>query len=241
MPAVIQTFGYVYLTINQINHRAYVGKRSGVFKWWYVGSGKIIKQAVQKYGRENFTVEVLQQCDSQEELNQAEKDWIVYLNAHADPDFYNIAMGGEGNLGLKHTPESLALMSRPGPLNPMFGRRHKDLSIAAMRVALKGRPSSMKGRSHTDESKAKISAAKTGVKQSEERAEASRAALELARAKAIPARAVTATRLSDGGQESYPSVQAAADILGCKPRNIYHALAGYNQSSNKRTWQYDAI
>ena len=53
-------YGYIYLTINTINKRMYIGKKqSEQYDPTYYGSGKVIKQAIQKYGIENFNNVIL--------------------------------------------------------------------------------------------------------------------------------------------------------------------------------------
>ena len=65
--------GIIYLTQNQMNNKIYIGQtvRENVN---YLGSGVFLKQAIKKYGRENFTREILEECDSLEELNAAEEE-----------------------------------------------------------------------------------------------------------------------------------------------------------------------
>ena len=44
-------YGYVYETINLVNNKKYIGKRvKSKFDINYKGSGKILKQAFEKYG-----------------------------------------------------------------------------------------------------------------------------------------------------------------------------------------------
>ena len=53
-------YGYIYLTTNLINGRVYVGKhKSSKYDSSYYGSGKAIKNALKKYGVENFSNEIL--------------------------------------------------------------------------------------------------------------------------------------------------------------------------------------
>jgi hypothetical protein len=60
-----------------------------------MGSGKLIKAAIRKYGKENFTKEILHICSSLEELNQRERE-LVTAEVLKDPLSYNIALGGGG-------------------------------------------------------------------------------------------------------------------------------------------------
>ena len=54
-------FGYIYKTTNLINGKIYVGKRqSSTFDENYYGSGKYFKRALKKYGKSNFSREVLE-------------------------------------------------------------------------------------------------------------------------------------------------------------------------------------
>ena len=67
-------YGYVYKTTNNLNNKIYIGQhKSSVFDDKYIGSGKILLQAITKYGKDNFTTEVLEWCDSREQLNEKEK------------------------------------------------------------------------------------------------------------------------------------------------------------------------
>ena len=89
-------YGYVYLTTNNVNGKQYIGqKKSDVFlENKYLGSGKILKQAIKKDGKENFTVQLLEACDTKEELNDKEIYWILYYDAVNSENFYNLATGG---------------------------------------------------------------------------------------------------------------------------------------------------
>ena len=43
--------------------------------------------------------EILEICQTKEELNEREKYWISYYNAVEDPNFYNRSEGGQGGDG----------------------------------------------------------------------------------------------------------------------------------------------
>ena len=53
-------FGYVYITRNNINNKIYIGKREkSYFDVGYIGSGKYLKHAIDKYVKDNFSCEIL--------------------------------------------------------------------------------------------------------------------------------------------------------------------------------------
>ena len=89
--------GYIYLTTNLINNKKYIGKRQKpYFDIKYKGSGVYLKNAISKYGYENFSCEILKECYSIEELNKSEKELIHKFDAINSKDYYNIAEGGDG-------------------------------------------------------------------------------------------------------------------------------------------------
>ena len=89
-------YGYIYLTTNTVNNKKYIGQHLGEFTTEYLGSGKILKKALNKYGKENFTVTLLDIANSKEELDNLEKKYIEEYNALYEDNFYNIHEGGTG-------------------------------------------------------------------------------------------------------------------------------------------------
>lgn len=87
---------YVYQITNLINNKIYVGRHKSpkhpAINGYY-GSGKLIIVAIKKYGKENFTKEVLQFCSSLEEscIKEAE---IVTEDFVKRKDTYNLKEGG---------------------------------------------------------------------------------------------------------------------------------------------------
>lgn len=78
--AAAQPYGYVYEIINLVNGKTYVGSRKlALDRHWrqYMGSGKLIKQAIAKYGIENFRKRLIGYAPTPEELVELEGDWIV--------------------------------------------------------------------------------------------------------------------------------------------------------------------
>lgn len=95
-------YGYIYKTTCLENNLIYVGqkKSSKYLGQRYLGSGKILKQAIKKYGREKFKVELLEECNTFEELNQREIYWIEKFKSTEKEIGYNITTGGQGTPGV---------------------------------------------------------------------------------------------------------------------------------------------
>lgn len=92
-------YGFVYITTNHVNGKQYIGQRKydrrGSWKS-YLGSGTAIKQVIEKYGKINFTKEIIEECETKEILNEREKYWINHYDAYNSRDFYNMTLGGDG-------------------------------------------------------------------------------------------------------------------------------------------------
>ncbi len=94
---------YIYKTVNKVNGKYYIGKHKGEIEDSYIGSGTVLRQAVEKYGKESFEKEELIYCLTEEEANHWEKR-IIDLNIN-NPNCYNIAPGGEGGYVTKYFSE----------------------------------------------------------------------------------------------------------------------------------------
>jgi len=66
---------YIYKTTNSINGMIYIGKTKFNNKN-YLGSGIKITNAIKKYGKENFTREIIEECEDSE-VSQREIFWIA--------------------------------------------------------------------------------------------------------------------------------------------------------------------
>jgi hypothetical protein len=87
--------GIIYKTTNLINGKWYIGKDEANNPG-YLGSGVMLRYAIQKYGIENFTKETLDVATSRLELCELEKKIIEETNAVEDPMSYNLQKGGYG-------------------------------------------------------------------------------------------------------------------------------------------------
>lgn len=86
----------VYKTTNLVNGKIYIGKHeTNDINDGYLGSGNLIRRAIEKYGRENFKREVLFECSSKEEMDVKEAE-LVNEDFLKRKDVYNIKLGGQG-------------------------------------------------------------------------------------------------------------------------------------------------
>lgn len=155
-------YGYIYLTTNLITGKKYIGKhRSATFDNNYLGSGKYLKNTISKYGRENFTCDILEWCETLEDLNDCEIKWITKFNAVNDETFYNLAPGGEGHTA-PHSAETRKKLSeiRKGKTPNNKGKTLSESTKEKMRQAKIGHTVS-------EETRRKMSEAKRGKKLSE--------------------------------------------------------------------------
>lgn len=96
----------IYKITNLINGKFYIGKhQTKNINDSYFGSGKAIKNAIEKYGKENFKKEILFNFSSEKEMNQKEQELIDEALVSRE-DTYNLGIGGEGGphfSGRKHS------------------------------------------------------------------------------------------------------------------------------------------
>ena len=99
-------FYYVYKITNNKNGKFYIGAhKTENLKDDYFGSGVALKKSIKKYGKENFTKEILKFCESESEMYNLEKELVIISETS-----YNMTLGGVG--GFSHIDNS-------GNNNPM--------------------------------------------------------------------------------------------------------------------------
>lgn len=166
-PLVHDESGYFYLVYqitNLVNGKIYIGKHTTKDPYDnYMGSGKLIIQAIKKYGLENFTKEILF-CFTDEKEAFLKEEEIVTKEFIDRENTYNIVLGG---IGMKS-----------GEANPNFGKHfsketREKLSNAAKKRCgenhpMYGKPSPIRGRHLSQEHKDKISKAHKGRKHTQE-------------------------------------------------------------------------
>lgn len=159
---IVEPYGFIYITTNLINGKRYIGQKQFINNWEiYLGSGKILKKAIKKYGKDNFIRDIVDIAYNKEQLNQLEKEWIKNYKAVGEDMYYNIANGGNGGNG------SLGIHKNVGMDNPQYGlkgelsvnwkRKFTEKHRKNLSLAMKNNPpKSMEGKHHSNDAKQKI-------------------------------------------------------------------------------------
>lgn len=130
----------IYKITNLLNGKMYIGQHTTEnLDDGYMGSGRIIKYAITKYGKENFRKEWLMFCEDKEELNYMERVYVDQTWVDR-ADTYNLQTGGD----------------------------HRVLSEESRRKMGEGVSRALKGRKLSEEHKRNLSASLKGWHQSEE-------------------------------------------------------------------------
>ena len=109
-------YGYIYKTTNLINGKIYIGQKHAdhFLGDTYLGSGKLLRRAVNEYQKENFQVELLEEIESKEQMDEREIYWIAFYNSTNKEIGYNISEGGNVN------------RTFVGENNPFYGKTHSE-------------------------------------------------------------------------------------------------------------------
>ena len=149
--------GYIYKTTNLVNNKIYIGKHmSEHVSKSYKGSGAILKKAFKKYGKENFSCEVIVWAETEDELNILEAYWIEHYDSRNPKIGYNIVAGGLGTSGYCHSEEAKQKMSVAKTGRKLTEDWKRKISEAATK------------RTNSPETRKKISESNKGKKMSEE-------------------------------------------------------------------------
>lgn len=104
----------VYKITNKVNNKVYIGITSkGISARWKEhiynaehGCPFKLHNAIRKYGRDNFSVELIDFCNSWNELTEKEKMYIEQYKSLQDEFGYNLTEGGDGTFGRLHSEET---------------------------------------------------------------------------------------------------------------------------------------
>lgn len=128
-------YHFIYKTVNKMNGKYYIGMHStNNLDDEYLGSGQMLWHSIKKYGKENFSKEILEFLPDRKALNEREEQ-IVNKEIVSDPLCMNLRTGGQkspGTYGKKYSDESRKKMSewkRPDDLGEKISKKLKGKKL----------------------------------------------------------------------------------------------------------------
>lgn len=167
-------FYIIYETTCIVNQKTYIGcHATNKLDDGYIGSGKLLKAAIKKYGKSNFKRTVLFSYNNPVEMFNKERALVneEFVNS---TNSYNLVIGGSGGFKILDIDDwknklSIASVNRSNK-QPMLGKHHSDETKQLISDNSKnkipwnkGMPGTWIGKSHTTESKQKISQNRKGL------------------------------------------------------------------------------
>lgn len=173
----------IYKITNIINGKVYIGQADDInrrwyhHKYYYQVKDNLIYRAMRKYGIENFSFEVIEEC-SIEALDEREIYYIEQYNSYINAEKsngYNATLGGSTSRGYRHTEETKEKIREKKK-----GKKLSEETKRKIGEALKGKnnffynkhfigeENSMYGKHHSEESKQKMSKSHKGKKLTQE-------------------------------------------------------------------------
>lgn len=191
---------FIYKIVNAVNGKLYIGKtEKTLVQRWAIHvkncNNKVNRRlydAMNKYGIDNFHIELIECATDVKTLNEREKYWISYYKT-TDKNFgYNMTEGGDGG---RLSPEMYEMIGRKVSvankghivsentrkkisdahrgMSPSqetrnkISQTNKKLGILPPKTSLPGELHPMWGKTHTQEAKEKLSLARKGKKYEE--------------------------------------------------------------------------
>ena len=251
---------FIYETTNNINGKKYIGQHTtSNMNDGYLGSGKILKQAIDKYGIDNFSRKILCHANNKDQLNELEIYYIDKFNAIESDMYYNIAEGGYGNPRAGFTDEEKEEW-RKKMSEALKGREFTEEWKAKIREAHLGKQHSeetkekisennaryWQGKQLSDTHKAKLSEHSAKYWQGKQRSEESKQKMsESKQGSNNPnSKPILMIDKHNNPVACFDCVRDANEHIG-KPRNmissIYACAKGYSKTAYKYIWRYIEI
>jgi hypothetical protein len=169
-------YHFIYKTTNLLNNRYYIGLHStNNLKDGYLGSGTYLRRSLNKHGRENHQLEILEFCKTREELKSREIE-IVNLNEIAKKECMNLRTGGVGGFinkehqykcqsagGNATAGKNIIRMHEMRTLYPEYSEYISRKISENLIEHFKTHDGTFKGKTHSTETKQKMSESSKGI------------------------------------------------------------------------------
>ena len=220
----------------------------------------VFAKAIEKYGWENFSHEIIEDgIDTLEEAYSREQYWIAYYHTYVnDPECagYNMTKGGPGWLGCKLSNETKLRIKRGlhesfpdgrcGENHPFYGKSHTKETKQKISKSKRENPSRYwLGKNRSEETKEKIRQTSTGRRLTQEQKIVYAQKKRETKAKNGTDKLswVGVQQLSLDGKliHEWPKLTDACEALGLHASNVVKVCRGERKSTGGFRWQYTSI
>lgn len=152
-----KTHNYFYKITNLINEKFYYGIHStDDLEDGYMGGGDAIRAAIRKYGRKNFAKEIIADYPTRKEVSDHEK-LIVTADLIKSTECYNMRTGGDNEFTPTEETKKKISLAQLGDKNHRFGKTHSEETKKKISA-------SSFGKTHSEETKKQMSELNKGEK-----------------------------------------------------------------------------
>lgn len=224
----------IYLVTNLINGKQYVGQTVQDLKKRWQGhqhgsSCRVLSQAINKYGKDNFKIEVLDKAKTIDDLNTLEIKYINKLNT-ISPNGYNLQTGGGSYIPHEQTkkltrasqPTNRPVVDGNGVIYQSINDAARQLDLSAPHIARVCRAEQPATKNHTFKFYDEINIPEEWVEE----------------AKGLLAEARKYNKVVDHNGNVYKTTGHAASKLGLDVRNVSAVCAGTRRSTGGYAFMY---
>ncbi len=245
----------IYKITNKINDKIYIGQTIRSLeervKEHKRKKNCSLYKAFNKYGIENFDFEIIEKCNSTEEMNEKEIYWIKYYDCLM-PKGYNLCEGGGQTNGYTHKEESKIKMSKNEEMNEkeIYWIKYYDCLMPKGYNLCEG-GGQTNGYTHKEESKIKMSKnrgryygennpfyGKTHTLEQKQKWSKERKGKDLSKAieNSIKSRQRKVINLDT--MEIFNSIKEASEKYNLKDTHITRVCKGKRNKTGGYRWQY---
>lgn len=158
----------IYKITNKVNGKIYIGQTiQSLEKRWFDHCRKnsccrLLRNAIQKYGRDNFTIQQIDHAHSRCELDNKEIFWIEFYDCMT-PNGYNLLSGGLHHEISEETRKKMSEAQR-GEKHPMYGTHHSEEHKRKIGDSVRGEKNGNYGKHLSEETRRKLSFGRKGEK-----------------------------------------------------------------------------
>jgi hypothetical protein len=153
----------IYVTTNTVNDMYYVGMhKTKNLADGYLGSGKNLLKAVEKFGKDKFIVEILDYAENYSDLKMLEAKYVTE-EVLKDPMNYNMVLGGQST-GWTYINSNQGSIVNPRNTGIKKTEDSKNRASIALRKTWEERGHPWQDRKHTAKTKEKLVATLSKIK-----------------------------------------------------------------------------